>query len=142
MRDWKIPHIVLSLAVVLQVSLSQVALPNLVLCFGENGHFAFEFREGQEACEHNSLVNLPLLGMNTIHKRTHDMGCYDINLHIHPSYAHNVVMKKNAMTPDTGFVMVFSTNMAEYSGKVRGTYLKKNPQQYPQMLLQNTILII
>ncbi len=142
MKDKKILPVVLTLAVFLQVSLSQVALPNLVLCFGENGHFAFEFQEKQEACEHSSLVNLPLLGMDTVHKRTHDMECSDINLHIHPSYAYNAFVKKTERVFDSGSVTAINLNGPVNGAEIKIPFYRNNPLSFTPQFQQNTILLI
>ncbi len=88
MQKRKILHLFLGFSIMLQAAFFQVAMPNLVLCIGEDGHVAFEWHS-QNTSDHHKDSALPNL---FIHSKTADSAsdkanCKDINLHFHPSQA-------------------------------------------------------
>lgn len=85
----KIMNVILSLTLIIQAAVFQVALPNLILCIGDDGHIALEWQEEQEHCRHNNLVNKTVFNdTENIHSGSQEVDCTDIGLHFHSSYAY------------------------------------------------------
>jgi hypothetical protein len=87
----KLLPVILGFSVLLQAAFFQVALPNMVLCIGDNGHVAFEWRPLSGHGQHNDA---PLPGLFSLIPKEHsvfsEFNCTDINLHFHPSHAERV----------------------------------------------------
>ena len=142
MRDKKTLHIILGLAVFLHALFFQMALPNLVLCFGEDGHLALEWHGGQEVCEHNAFVSTQIFNFDNFHVKTHDVECSDLNLHFHPAYAFKTLKKKSGAVSDISLTTVYRSSMLKTTDKEAVDHLRKYFLQPPQHSKQNTILII
>ncbi|MGD9489507.1 MAG: hypothetical protein AB7W47_15925 [Calditrichaceae bacterium] len=68
----------LSVLILIQTSLLQIALPELVICFGEDGHVAIE-RDDRPDCGHplNATEEVALTGK---YDDQHHFGCTDLSL--------------------------------------------------------------
>lgn len=135
--------IIVSYAVLLQAALFQVALPNLVLCIGENGHLAFEWQSKDSQCVADDLLNYSIFydsGEDIYNSE--EINCTDINLHFHPSFAgktkiinyskfteNKSIFYKIDITESTKYFSFLNTNHITYLNSVLES-------------LQNTILII
>jgi len=85
----KIINITLSFVLLLQAAFFQVALPNLVLCFGSDGHISFEWQFEKRLCSQENLVD-SIIFSNSENKYagTPEADCTDVYLHFHPSFAY------------------------------------------------------
>jgi hypothetical protein len=91
----KVINYILSITLVIQAALFQIALPNLILCIGNTGHVALEWQEKQEHCRHDNLVSKIIFdSIENIHSGSQEVDCKDINLHFHSSFA-SKVQKEN-----------------------------------------------
>lgn len=97
----KILNIILSLTLLLQAALFQVALQNLVLCIAEDGQIALEWQSKENSCKHEDHSNKNIFNYNEIKSvATSEVNCNDIDLHFHPSVAN-----KNQKTNYSLFIL-------------------------------------
>lgn len=91
----KILNFGLSFFLTLQAMVFQVALPDVVLCFGDDGHIAFELQGKTNQCDHDDVVSnfIPYLSDEETNEIA-GIDCTDIKLHFHTSFA-NKISKKN-----------------------------------------------
>ncbi len=143
MRDKKILHIFIGLALLLQALFFQVALPNLVLCFGEDGHLAFEFQVAQESCLHTSVLKNRLFSnAENGHVKNKDAQCTDLYLHFHTSFAHRDFNKQTHQSLNLFFVKPFVSSLLSSGNRM---FNARSMIIFPgsfQRLLQTTILLI
>ncbi|HES59123.1 MAG: hypothetical protein JW956_03615 [Calditrichaceae bacterium] len=135
--------ILLSLSLLLQTMVFQVSLPNLVLCFGEDGHIAFEWQDNTNHCAHNSSFSYNFL-FETKSEITAKVGagCTDINLHFLPSYADSI-KKQNQTLTSAAFMALGDINYLKDAMPFNSNQYRKNPQFNPILdAVKNTILII
>ena len=90
----KLLNILIGYSILLQAALFQVALPNLVLCFGEDGHIEFEWQSEDSQCAADDLLDSTIFSDSNkdIYKSNED-NCTDINLHFHHSIADKTKIK-------------------------------------------------
>lgn len=94
----KISSIILSFILLLQAAFFQIALPNLVLCFGEDGHISFEWQTDKVECSNENLINKYLFNnIEDEYERTCEEKCTDIDLHFHLSIAEKTQKKYHSL---------------------------------------------
>ena len=108
----KLLPVLLGFSILLQAAFFQVAIPNLILCIGDNGHIAFEWRSLSAYGQHDDAP-LPALFLLTEKKdsSSSELNCTDINLHFHPSRAEKTQKK----------------SITKFSSKVINTFNLWNP---------------
>jgi len=107
MKIGKLLNIGLSFLLILQAMVFQVALPNLVLCFGKDGRIAFELQNEDDHCiRANSVSNIVFGQAGMLNHGVHDNGCTDVDLHFHPASA-NKTHREN-QSDDTALVSASS----------------------------------
>ncbi|HGY56278.1 MAG TPA: hypothetical protein ENK44_11275 [Caldithrix abyssi] len=143
MRANKILYGFLILALLLQTAYFQVALPNIVLCFGDDDHIAFEWRDSQGICEHSSLVNNRVLSATTSgHSETHNMECTDLSLHFHPAYASEVTKKQVQKVHNLSYIRLYNAIQMANTKQFFESHITKSFSQSSHRLLQSTIILI
>lgn len=123
-----------------QTLLFQVDLPELVLCFGEDGHVAIE-KASDNACEHDGDTALQnIVKIKTI-KPLHD-DCTDITLDWHFSNA-DIVKKtnNNIKNISSGFLSQALQHTSEYPVK-NTSQQSANTNKHTITALQSTVLLI
>ncbi len=107
MQTKKLLHLIFGFTILLQAAFFQIAMPNLVLCIGEDGHVAFEWRLQDSSSHHKDNV-LPDLFTHSkkAGSAAANTNCSDINLHLHPSHAEHVQKKSNT-SPVVNSIHIF-----------------------------------
>ena len=136
-------NIIISFSMLVQAAVFQVALPNLVLCFGDDGHVAFELQNGSSQCDHNiSVSNIFSFHPENELTEIAGMDCTDIDLHFHLSYT-DKIQKKNHPTSSTLILEHFNFRVMEkvpFYSSVNHTHF--SPQYTMNSAIKNTVLII
>ncbi len=139
----KLLNIILSFSLLLQALVFQVALPNLVLCFGDDGHIAFELLGESSQCDHNDSAHniIPFQSENEI-TGILVADCIDIDLHFFPSFAEHT-QKKNYFTDTVkliGQYLLWTNDCIPYSSCLKLTHF--SPLDPIIGTIQSTVLII
>ncbi len=143
MQNKKLLHIVLGFTILLQAAFFQIAMPNLVLCIGEDGHIAFEWHS-QKGADHHKNRALPNLFAHSekLKASTNSVNCTDINLHFHPSRAEKTQKQNISKMVSTVFHQ-FETQNQERINHPVSFKLIYSSQFNPNIgIAQSTILII
>ena len=123
----------------LQTLFFQVDLPELVLCFGEDGHVAIE-KAIDNACEHDGDTALQnIVKIKTI-KPLHD-DCTDIKLDWH--FANADIVKKTTKllkNHSPGFVTVFFSQSLQHTNQ--SSYHISKTSKHTLSAIQTTVLLI
>lgn len=124
----------------LQSLFFQVDLPQLVLCFGPDGHIALERTSNPANCHENDSVS-ETAALLTVPEFGHDQ-CDDVSLDWHFSRAAKNVLKKSYIAQINNAVLTYPySNLSEVRLNVSATNLyKTNPRL--ETLLKSTVLII
>lgn len=136
-------NIILSLSLTLQALVFHIALPNLVLCFGDDGHIAFELKGEMNQCAHDNTVSniIPFLSENEIAK-TPGVDCTDIDLHSHPSFADKIPKKNHTFYTTSTFEQSNFWKMRENPFTTSVGLTHTIPHNPIIGTLQSTVLII
>lgn len=139
----KIFNITLSFILILQAAFFQIALPNLILCFGSDGHITFEWQSEEKLCDHENLVDSAMFSNSEKEfTGTPEADCTDIDLHFHPSFANKTQKKNNSLfvTKTFGQHNLWTT---EKNNKYVTINLHHIIPSNPKIeAVQNTVLII
>jgi len=110
--------IILALFVLIQSFLFNVSLPELVLCFGEDGHVAIE-KASNNSCDHDDEHLTKLENEEKINERHED--CTDLNLDWHFSNADiklkNYIPHNNSSKYSVNPLLKFSDNTFRHLNK-------------------------
>ena len=123
----------------LQALFFQVDLPELVLCFGEDGHIAIE-KAIEKDCRHdNDKFNIAYKILLAFDQK-HD-ACNDLNLDLHFSNA-NVKKNKNNVPQNNSniYILAFSKHNNNYLNTKKKIQTTTNKQTIN--IIHNTILLI
>ena len=123
----------------LQTLLFQVDIPEVILCFGDDGHISLE-NTNFNNCEHDTNLTLfPILKENN-NKEIHNT-CVDINLDLHFSNP-NIQKNRSFITVDQSiFYLTLYTNPAcQYSRFISKYNLTLHNQSTEK--ISNTVLLI
>ena len=136
-------NILLSYFLLIQGLVFQVSQPNIILCFGKDGHIAFELQNEEDHCIRANNVSEIVFGQaGMLNHGVHDNGCTDVDLHFHPASANKTHRESQSsdiamVSSSSSLTAVISTAPAE----------SRNFQLYPasgQVLasVQATVLLI
>lgn len=143
MNQSKHLNITLIFALFMQTLFFQVALPSLVLCFGEDGHIAFEWNDTSTQCKFDAPVqqsNFNVEIKDYLEKPETD--CTDINLHFHNSLAEKSKNQKYPTNINKSFLPDYISDLKKFN---KYTYPKLQSTIETNHILddiQNTVLII
>jgi hypothetical protein len=136
--------IFLSFSLLLQAMVFPIALPNLVLCFGGDGHIAFEVQDETNHCAHNDSDNSNIL-LRTEYEITGlaSTDCTDINLHFYHFHA-DIVTKHNPILSNTSVIIPYDVYYPKDVLSVNNAAIYKNMPQFNSTLdaVKKTILLI
>lgn len=136
-------NILIIFSLFMQTLFFQVALPSLVLCFGEDGHIGFEWNDTSTKCEFDAPVqqsNFNIEIKDYLEKPETD--CTDINLHFHVSFAEKSNNQKHPTITTKSFLPDYNSDLKKLN---KYTYPKfQNTIETNHILdnIQSTVLII
>ncbi len=139
----KILHSLLGFTILLQAAFFQVAMPNLVLCIGDDGHVAFEWRSQNTSGRHKDSVIPNLFSHGKIAQPVAGkIDCTDINLHFHPSQAEKTHNKNVTKTILNVFYALEARNQEKINSSVSVKIIQPPPVNLNIGIDQSPVLII
>jgi hypothetical protein len=140
MNQSKHLNIVIIFALLMQILFFQVAIPSLVLCFGEDGHIAFEWKNDTGQYKLEEPIQLTDFNKDVIEKP--ETECTDINLYFYVSFAKKS-KNKNYSTIITERLIQNYNSVSESTNKYSFIKLHHTTEKNHNLdTIQNTVLII
>ncbi|KAA3616767.1 MAG: hypothetical protein D8M58_17320 [Calditrichaeota bacterium] len=131
--------VVLAFFVLIQSLLFQVSLPELVLCFGDDGHIALESSERDADHKHDKNHFSDLV---KLFNQNDSDDCTDINLDWHFSNA-DVIKKSNKNLNHNSFVFVPNALLHTSKPSIKSNInIISNTNKHTITSIQTTILLI
>lgn len=127
----------------LQTIFFQVAIPNLILCFGKDGHIAFEWLPEDDDCTPGNPINHILFsGHEQEYREIPEVDCTDINLHWHPASAEKRQNQRHLLTQVKTYVSIKVLTRENKSHLISYTLQHKSPSDPIIETVQGTVLLI
>lgn len=143
MRRKKFQIITLSFVLLLQAIFFQIAMPNLILCFGDDGHIAFEWQTDDDDCTPgNPVIRMMFSKSGQEYRETPELDCTDINLHFHLSSAEKNQSKKHSLTQAKTYVSPKVWISQHHNPFISNKHQYQSSSDQIMEIVQSTVLLI